>query len=149
MENKKDTLFKKKVAVFLYRHEEEPPGVVFLMLRRPQRRGGFWQPVTGSVENSEDLRESALREVLEETGLDDVTLHDEPCYTFTFRKHSNLYEEYVFGAETKFEDIRLSNEHEVYVWVSYDEALDSLYWESNKEGLRRLARQMNLSPQLP
>jgi len=41
----------------------------YLLLRRIPSRGGFWQGVTGGVQQGEGLKEAAQRELLEETGL--------------------------------------------------------------------------------
>ncbi len=41
----------------------------YLLLRRIASRGGFWQGVTGGVEDDEEILETARRELMEETGL--------------------------------------------------------------------------------
>ena len=40
----------------------------YLLLRRTASRGGFWQGVTGGVEEDEGVVEAATRELFEETG---------------------------------------------------------------------------------
>src|SRR5947209_9993330 len=47
---------------------ETPQGREFLLLRRVYSHGGFWQSVTGSLEDQETHAEAAVREVYEETG---------------------------------------------------------------------------------
>ncbi|GBC81930.1 Octanoyltransferase [bacterium HR10] len=42
----------------------------YLLLKRVEHEGGFWQPVTGLVEPGESPIQAALREVREETGLE-------------------------------------------------------------------------------
>lgn len=47
------------------------PAREVLLIRRADTEGEFWQSVTGSKDReAEDLRETAWREVLEETGID-------------------------------------------------------------------------------
>jgi len=46
----------------------------YLMLKRFNNRGGFWQGVTGAPENSETLSETAKRELYEETGYSPLNL---------------------------------------------------------------------------
>ncbi len=46
------------------------PEGTYLLLKRIEREGGFWQPVTGFIEPGESPVHAALREVREETGLD-------------------------------------------------------------------------------
>ena len=45
------------------------PDLQVLLLDRADKPG-FWQSVTGSIEGDETLRQTAIREVHEETGLD-------------------------------------------------------------------------------
>lgn len=49
------------------------PELEVLLIERADRPG-FWQSVTGSMHEGEALRETAIREVREETGID-ATLH--------------------------------------------------------------------------
>ena len=56
---------KKPVSVLVLIHT---PALEVLLLERATRPG-FWQSVTGSQEAVEDLRDTASREVLEETGI--------------------------------------------------------------------------------
>ncbi len=114
----------------------------FLMMKRTERKGGFWQPVTGGIHEGEDIIEAAHREVLEETGFGDVKLSERVHY-FVLEK-DNL-PEYVFGAEVCCEgecciDKNVYTEHEEFRWCSFEEAMELLIWEGNKEGLRRLRK---------
>jgi 8-oxo-dGTP pyrophosphatase MutT (NUDIX family) len=42
----------------------------FLLLKVNAKRGLFWQNITGSVDEGEKFKQAALRESMEETGLD-------------------------------------------------------------------------------
>ncbi|MCD6384224.1 NUDIX pyrophosphatase [Candidatus Sumerlaeota bacterium] len=135
-----------KIAVFVYRVNEHNQDILFLLLRRNKQLGGYWQPITGSVENNESLTQAARREILEETGLREVNLLSEPCYVFEFDKNGTSFREFVFGAQTREERIHLSSEHTAYMWVPFNEGVNYLYWDANKEGLRRLFEYLQSHP---
>lgn len=131
---------KKKVQVYLFRRTGR--AVEFLLLKRVQELRGFWQPVTGTVEEGETTRQSAHREVLEETGLEDLKHVVGPVYSFTFVKNRVEFHEEVFGMEVGNVPITLSNEHSEYQWVNLKEALELLHYVQNKRGLCRLEAQL-------
>ncbi len=56
---------KKPVSILVVIHD---PALKVLLLERAAHPG-YWQSVTGSQEGSESLRETAVREVAEETGI--------------------------------------------------------------------------------
>ena len=89
--------------------------------------------------------EAAAREVFEETGLSDVSIHPEPCYIFEFSKNNKRFREYVFGATTTSPDIILSSEHDDSIWLPYKQALEYLHWDSNKTGLEKVYESLESS----
>ena len=131
---------KKKVQVYLFRRTGR--AVEFLLLKRVQELRGFWQPVTGTVEEGETPRQGAHREVKEETGLEDFQHVVGPVYSFTFVKNRVEFHEEVFGMEVSNVPITLSNEHSEYQWVNLKEALELLRYVQNKKGLCRLEAQL-------
>lgn len=131
-----------QVEVIVYRKGKEEHE--FLMMKRIESKGGFWQPVTGGINAGEDILDAAHREVLEETGFNNVKL-TEQVHEF-FLKKDNL-PEYVFGAEVCRDnkvciDNNVYPEHEEVKWCGFDEAMELLLWESNKEGLRKLVEKI-------
>jgi dATP pyrophosphohydrolase len=44
----------------------------------------------------------------------------------------------VFGIEVESEEVRLSNEHTEFRWMGVDEAEESLVWNGQKEGVRKV-----------
>jgi dATP pyrophosphohydrolase len=113
--------------------------IEYLLLKRLPERNGFWQPVTGGMEEGETRQEALCREVMEETGVKNMVAVIEGLYYFEF-SDPNLNQEYVYGVEVSpSEDIVLDGkEHSEYRWCSFQEALQLLHWKENKEALRKL-----------
>jgi len=113
--------------------------VEYLLLKRLPMRNGFWQPVTGCVEEGETLKEALYREIREETGIKSIIRVFDDVHYFEF-SDPNLYKEYVYGVEASLsEEIMLDpKEHSEYKWCSYQQALQLLHWKENKEALRKL-----------
>jgi len=124
----------------------------FLLLRRIPSKGGFWQPVTGGLEEEDvSLEHCCKREVMEETGIaeSDIVRIIPHVHKYTFTEDGldqygyDHYTEFIFGVEiSRTVDVHSHNnvydEHDEMKWVSYEEALSLLKWEDNKEGLRKL-----------
>lgn len=119
----------------------------FLLLRRIPSRGGFWQGVTGGAEWGEPLLDAAERELLEETGLSPLEL-DQIDFSYALpldEEDRRLYgpgvekvEEFVFLAFVEAGEPRLEpEEHDLWRWCRFEEALELLKWPENKEALRR------------
>jgi len=113
--------------------------IEYLLLKRLPERNGFWQPVTGGVEEGETRDEALQREIMEETGVRNIVAVIEGLYYFEF-SDPNLNQEYVYGVEvSSSEEIVLDpKEHSEYKWCSFQEALQLLHWKENKEALRKL-----------
>ena len=113
--------------------------VEYLLLKRLPERNGFWQPVTGGVEEGETRKEALCREIREETGIKNIIAVLEDLYLFEF-SDPNLNQEYVYGVEVSpSEEIVLDRkEHSEYRWCSFQEALQLLTWKENKKALRKL-----------
>jgi len=116
----------------------------FLMLKRAPERGGFWQPVTGNVEEGESFERAALREVQEELGITDIIELIDTEYSYEFTDNGIDQFEKIFGAQVSIDQtIKLSSEHTEYYWASQDEALNVyLKYPGNKEGLRQLYKKV-------
>ena len=111
----------------------------YLLLKRLPHRNGYWQPVTGGLEEGETHREALCREIREETGIKNLTRVIEGLYYFEF-SDPNPNQEYVYGVEVSpIEKVVLDGkEHSEYRWCSIQEALQLLHWKENKEALEKL-----------
>ena len=140
-----------KVQVWIYYFDPALGRYQFLTLLTTQGRGGFWQPVTGSVEPHEGLSEAALREAREETGL---LFQSEPralegSFEFQSRwgglvqEHSfmlEVYPEPVGGVPQVLLD---AHEHVNYQWRGFQETLALLKYASNQEKLAQVVQYLN------
>ena len=108
------------------------------MLFRSQL-GGYWQPVTGFIEEPETNREAALRELGEETGVELYERVTDPKHYFYFDMHGVKCSVSVLAVEVANPpDIQISFEHTEHCWLSYEEARKTLFWENNRETLDKL-----------
>jgi dATP pyrophosphohydrolase len=60
----------RKAQVVICGYDAQSQSLSYLLLQTNQKRGEFWQNVTGKVDEGESYEEGALREVIEETKLD-------------------------------------------------------------------------------
>ncbi len=138
----------RSVQVWIWRRS--PAGPEVLLLRRAERDGGFWQPVTGIVEKGEQPDAAARREALEETGIGGA-LRDldfvrdfaiEPVGATARPRGPRpwLDREFAFEMETTSSSVRLSeSEHDEYVWTTFEKAKELLPWKGNQRALARLS----------
>ena len=127
-----------------------PDLLVLLLERAPWP--GYWQSVTGSVARADEpLRETAIREVAEETGLD-ATRHEladwgvENTYEI-YRQWRSRYApgvthnvEHVFGLTVPEPlPVRLApQEHSQYVWLPWKAAAEKCFSWSNRDAILTL-----------
>ncbi|MEJ6006870.1 dihydroneopterin triphosphate diphosphatase [Paucibacter sp. AS339] len=131
------------------------PELQVLMLERADQPG-FWQSVTGSKDvEGEDLRETARREVLEETGIvaQEGCLRDwglanryeiYPVWRHRYAPGVTHNTEHVFGLQVPAGSaVRLApREHLQYRWLPWREAADLCFSPSNAEAVLHLPTQL-------
>lgn len=121
------------VKVELIVFAREPNALSFLLLKRTLKDGGFWQPITGTLEMDESIRQCMLRELQEETGIGKVFNISEEIHRFSWQKKDYTVVEMVYGVEVTDRKVTLSpEEHSEYRWCSFDEAMMLLEKENNK-----------------
>ncbi len=111
-------------------------GRVYLLLDY----GRFWDYPKGHVEKREDDLSAALRELFEETGIEDVRVVEgfrhEIEYFFRDKARGLIRKSVVFFlAETKAREIKLSHEHEGGEFLPYEKALARVTYKTAKETL--------------
>lgn len=114
---------------------------LFCIFRRTD--SNYWQFIAGGGENRETPIEAAIRETIEEIGVEPKNIKQLTCIAYVpaeviaesrrqhWNKNTYVIPEYSFAFECDLEPV-LSNEHSEYKWLTYDEARKLLKWDSNK-----------------
>jgi len=126
----------KSAGIVLFRNNSSKNE--FLLLNYPQ---GHWDFVKGKVEQNETSHETALRETREETGITHIEFIDgfEESVEYDFRfKKENIHKKVIFFlAKTSEKNIKLSHEHNDYIWLEYGDALKKTTFENAKSVLSK------------
>lgn len=121
-----------KVNAIIYKEVEDVPS--FLLLKRVEQDGGFWQSVTGTVVDNESIVDTLVRELNEETGITkgDIVNISDLIYSFTWNRNDVCIQEFVYVVKVKEIKVTLNpSEHDEYVWSSFEDVLLLLKYDSN------------------
>lgn len=126
------------------------PELEVLLIERADRPG-FWQSVTGSMHDGEALRDTAIREVGEETGID-ASRH--PLIDWRIQNRFEIFRhwnsrfppgtthntERVFGLTVpgRVPVVLEPREHLQYAWLPWQAAADKVFSWTNADALRML-----------
>jgi dATP pyrophosphohydrolase len=147
--------YKIPVSVLVLVHT---PELEVLLLERADRPG-FWQSVTGSQHEGESLRETAVRELREETAI------DARGYELSDWRKENRFEiyqnwrrryapgvthnvEHVFGlcVPRTLAVVLEPREHLRYEWLPWEAAAQKVFSWTNAEAIRELPRRAAEKP---
>jgi len=124
---------------------KEDGKIYYLLLRYPamNHRSGknYWDFVKGHIEKDEKGLETITREAKEEAGLEDLEFIDGFSktikYFFVFES-KKIFKIVNFKlARTKTKEIKLSKEHNDFIWLPYDEAYKALSFDNAKNILKK------------
>ena len=122
-------------AIVFKKHKD---GIKYLLLHYETNH---WDFPKGNQEKDEKEEMTAAREVKEETGIEDMEFVDgfkETIKYFYKKGEETVYKEVVFFlAQTRTENVTLSNEHIGYAWMSYEHAFKRLTFNTSKDLLRK------------
>jgi len=114
---------------------------------------GAWQGIAGGGEDRETPYDAAVRELKEEAEITTTTLLPLDAVGTVAVEHFRerhdwdpalrQIPEYAFGAAVDDATISLSIEHVEVAWLTFDEALARLSWESNRIALRELHNRLS------
>ncbi|MEO9308752.1 MAG: NUDIX domain-containing protein [Nitrososphaera sp.] len=131
-----DTFDERSAGIVLFC--EKNGSKLFLLLHYPS---GHWDFIKGRIEKDEKLKEAALREAREETGITDIQFIDgfeeKIQYTYQFDGRPVRKQVVFFLAKTNTTDVNLSDEHHDYLWLDFDAALEKTTYQNAKDLLRK------------
>ncbi len=118
---------------------ESSTGKLYLLLNYPS---GHWDFVKGNIEKGENLKQTVLREIAEETGISDVDFVEgfEDRVEYHYQRDGQLVHKEVifFLAKTKTEDVKLSHEHHGFIWLNFNNALRKLTYKTAQNLLKKV-----------
>lgn len=109
-----------------------------LGLHRTPEEGGFWQPLTGTVEEGESYLDCLVRELQEETGIVNEQILDieGPFNKFEWSRDDTLYKEEVYAVRVSLDtEVVLSEEHDEYKWFTPGLAKETFKFMEIKNGI--------------
>jgi len=146
-------------GVIIFRKEKGK--IYYLLLHYPavNRKGGHWEFTKGHIENNETEEDAARRETKEETGISDVKILPgfKEYIKYFFKKNPKITRNRIpekvdsnkkpskwifklvvfFIAETKAKEVRLSEEHTGFIWLTINEAIKKTTYKNSKELLKK------------
>lgn len=120
----------------------------YLLLHYPSRH---WEFAKGHIEKDENIKDTVIREVKEETGIEDLKIIPgfKEYSKYFFKKSYGLEGEakkkapWVFKlvvfllAETETENVIISKEHIGFAWLPIEEAVKKITFKNAKELLKK------------
>jgi dihydroneopterin triphosphate diphosphatase len=135
----------RKVQVWIHGVKKDQRQV--LVFKTNEKRGSFWQPVTGGVEEGEALEAAAAREAFEESGLVFSSPPRSVGFEFTFQRGGQTVREHAFeiSVAEAGQPLKLDpKEHVEARWLAPIEALKLLRFESNAHPLQLLMKKWKI-----
>jgi 8-oxo-dGTP pyrophosphatase MutT (NUDIX family) len=112
--------------------------------------GSHWDFPKGHIEAGENPQTTALRELQEETGIQDARLIPgfKEGMRYFYRKAGEGMLKIVvyFLAETATGDVTLSSEHSGYLWLPYEEASNRLTFKNARDLLAKAHAYLEANP---
>jgi 8-oxo-dGTP pyrophosphatase MutT (NUDIX family) len=133
----------KKVQVILAAIDASSQDFKLLLLQTNEKRGKFWQNVTGKIEGNETFEEGGLREAIEETQLQIESIVDiidlGMSFDFTDQRGRKVHEKCFLIILDKLWDVVIDpKEHQSFKWVNQDDIEEGIVkFRSNLEALEK------------
>lgn len=130
----------KSAGAIIYFFENEPK---FLLLKNTLKTT-YWEFPKGKIEENENIDETAIREVEEETELDNLEIipgfKESINWFFRFQGELISKEAVYLLVKIPKEDknkVKINKEHQDFSWLSFKEAQNKIKIKSNKELLKK------------
>ncbi len=116
----------------------------FLMLKQNSKTK-HWSFPKGHVEGNETSKETAVRELKEETGITDIEFAELPSIVedYDFEKKGEMRHKIneLFVAFTKNDKVKIEEEEVLeYKWATYEEALNTFTYDQPKRVLGKVRK---------
>ena len=98
-----------------------------LLLKLTDSRGGFWQNVTGGVDEGESYEAAAIRELWEETGIKASVEYIPLDFEFDDRFGKHVVEKIFVCSLDEIPLIQLSSEHQSFQWKKITDVSEADY----------------------
>ena len=140
-------MIKKKILAIIYRIKNNNEELLALMENSSQidQSVGYYV-VTGGVEDGEGLLDALKREIIEETGMENIVdiLDLNKIYEYKHPAEGNyLCQEHCFAVRVDDEVKYLSEEHTGYKWLPREEFIETIFWYFDKADLKELLNKIH------
>ncbi len=120
----------------------------YLLLRH---RKGHWDLPKGNIEPGERPRETALRELIEETGIRNFKVYDgyEEVIEYYYKRRGGrlVHKTVVFYlVEALSSDVKISSEHVDYRWVDFDDAMKLATFKNTRNLISKAEEYLGTMP---
>lgn len=129
----------------IFRTEQGEP--FYLLLHYPTSRRvkkEYWDFPKGHLEQGESTRQTAAREVEEETGIKEISFvpgfQERIEYYFRVQNKTVFKTVVFFLARTRKKEVKISFEHKGFLWLPFEEAMAKLKFANARRILRRADR---------
>lgn len=123
-------------GIVIFRREQSR--ILFLLLHYPS---GHWDFAKGKTEEGESMRQTAIRETKEETGISDIVFVEnfEKWIKYNFQHRGETVSKKVvfFLGQTKTRDVSISHEHLEFAWMDYQDAMKKVTFDNSKRVLAK------------
>jgi dATP pyrophosphohydrolase len=133
----------KKAQVLITVFDETGHNFDILLLETNEKRGSFWQNVTGKIEEGETIEEGGLREAIEETKLNIENIIDiinlGLSFDFVDQRKRSVHEEcFLIILDSKWNVKIDPHEHQDFKWIPLDSINEeSVKFSSNFQALEK------------
>lgn len=129
------------IQVHMAAYDDEIQDYKFLVLQRASGLKVYpniWQVITGTIEKGETALQTALREISEEIELIPNKIWTLPYLTTFFNaKKDTINASPVFAVLVDYvKTINISDEHQNYKWLNFQDCIDCLELPSHKQGTK-------------
>jgi len=142
MEQVRETIHLVKILV----HD----GDHILLFHRKPKRGNFWQPITGTMQEGESPFSAAKRELLEETGnsIQPIPLELTQSFLIESAYLAERFESPIIASEVLYagqltRDARIDldeEEHDDFGWFTLPEAHEKIRWTDDRDALEHFEK---------